>query len=255
MCWYRYVSLCLQGWVIAHFRHVVPRSRYQDYEWENPHVGKWRPQRGFKHVDHFGGLLDSMEHCHITWSRTSTDETWSLFRTCAGTPDGSWLGNKRWCVTCPSRFWGSTNMFKPFPDLLLWFCLLPQQMWLLSSWNLLCTSLASRRGVTRSRTTSLGSIQIGTLGGSTVYHILSSSTLLQSLTLSCRDLSTRIFLLTRTGPDVLLIHYRSLAAWETEWSMRWRFQRWFRIHSSSAFWRAFRPSIAVWPSTGSTEKV
>ena len=34
----------------------------------------------------------------------------------------------------------------------------------------------SSRGVTRSRTTSLGSIQIGTLGGSTVYPILSSST-------------------------------------------------------------------------------
>jgi len=30
-------------------------------------VGRWRPQRGFKHVDHFRGLLDSMEHCHVAW--------------------------------------------------------------------------------------------------------------------------------------------------------------------------------------------
>jgi len=105
-------------------------------------------------------------------------------------------------------------------------------------------SFPSSRGVTRSRTTSLGSTQIGTLGGSTVYPILSSSTLLQSLTMSCRDLSTRIFLLTRSGPDILLIHCRSSAASEAEWSMRCRFQRWFQIHSSSAFWRAFELIIA-----------
>ena len=105
-------------------------------------------------------------------------------------------------------------------------------------------SFPSSRGVTRSRTTSLGSTQIGTLGGSTVYPILLSSTPLQSLTLSFRDLSTRIFLLTRSGPDILLIHCRSSAASEAEWSMRCRFQRWFQIHSFSAFWMASRPIIA-----------
>jgi len=30
-------------------------------------VGRWKLHRGFKHVDHFRGLLDSMEHCHVTW--------------------------------------------------------------------------------------------------------------------------------------------------------------------------------------------
>jgi len=135
-------------------------------------------------------------------------------------------------------------MFRGFPDLLLRLCLLPQQMWLLPSWSLLCMLFPSSKGVTRSRTTSLGSIQIGTLGGSTVYPILSLSTLLQSLTMSCRDLSTRIFLLTRSGPDILLIHCRSSATSEAEWSMRCRFQRWFQIHSSSAFWRASKLIIA-----------
>jgi len=117
-------------------------------------------------------------------------------------------------------------------------------MWLLPSWSLLYMSFLSSRGVTRSLTTSLGSIQIGTLGGSTVYHILLSSTMLQSLTLSSRDPSTRIFLLTRTGPDILLIHCRSLPACETEWSMWCRFHRCFQIHYSSAFWRASVPIIA-----------
>jgi len=167
--------------------------------------------------------------------RTSTDETWRLFRTCAGTLDGSWPTNKRWCVTCRSGFWGSTDMFRGFPDLLLRLCLLLQQMWLLPSWSLLCMSFPSSRGVVRSRTTSLGRIQISTLGGSTVYPILLSSTLLQSLTLSCWDLSIRIFLSIRSGLDILPIHCRSLTTWEIEWSMRWRFQRWFQIHSSSAF--------------------
>jgi len=196
-------------------------------------------------------MLITLEACWIRLSivmspggRTSTDETWRLFRTCAGTPDGSWLGNKRWCVTFPSGLWNNTNMFRKFPDLLLRLCLLPQQTWLLPSWSLLCMSFPSSRGVTKSLTTSLGSIQIGTLGGSTVYPILLSSTLLQSLTLSSRDPSTRIFLLTRTGPDIFPIHCRSLAAWVTKWSMRWRFQRWFQIHSSSTFWRASKPTIA-----------
>jgi len=140
-------------------------------------------------------------------------------------------------------------MFRPFSDLLLRLCLLSQLMWLLPSWSLLCMSFPSSRGVPRSQATSLGSIQIGTLGGSTMYPILLSSTLLKSLTLSCRDLSTRIFLLTRSGPDILLIHCRSLPACEAEWSMRCRFQRWFQIHSSLAFWRASVPIIACLTSS------
>ena len=134
-------------------------------------------------------------------------------------------------------------MFRTFPDLVLRLCLLPQQMWLLPSWSLLCMSFPNSRGVTMSLTTSLGSIQISTLGGSTVYPILLSSTLLQSLTLSSRDPFTRIFLLTRTGPDILPIHCRSLPACVTEWSMRCRFQMSFQIHYSSAFWRVSIPII------------
>jgi len=96
-------------------------------------------------------------------------------------------------------------MFRRFPDLLLRLCLLPQRMWLLPSWSLLCMLFPSSRGVVRSRTTSLGSILRGTLGGSTMYLIPSSSTLLQSLIMSCRDLSTRIFLLNRHPPDPLQV--------------------------------------------------
>jgi len=98
-------------------------------------------------------------------------------------------------------------------------------------------------------TTSLGGILIGTSGGSTVYPILSSSTLLQRLRLQCRDLSTRMFLLTRTGADILMIQGRSLAPCETEWSMRCRFHRWFQIHSSLALWRASVPIISCLTSS------
>ena len=147
VCWYRFVSLCLQGWFIAHFRHVVSRSRYQDYERENPYVGRWRPQGGLN-------MLITSEACWIRWSIvmspggcTSTDETWRLFRTCAGTLDGSWPANRGWCVNCRSGFWGSTYMFRLFPDLLLRSCLLPQQMWLLPSWSLLSMLLPSSIGV------------------------------------------------------------------------------------------------------------
>jgi len=140
-------------------------------------------------------------------------------------------------------------MFRLFPDLLLRLCLFPQQMWLLPSWSLLSMSFPSSIGVTRSWTMSLGGILIGTSGGSTVYPILSSSTLLQSFRLQCRDLSTTMFLLTRTGEDILLILGRSLAPCETEWSMRFRFHRWFQIHSFSAFWKASVPIISCLTSS------
>jgi len=64
---YKFVFLCLQGWVIAHISHVVPRKKYLYYERPNPYVGRWTPKRGFADAEHFRGLLDSMEHCHVTW--------------------------------------------------------------------------------------------------------------------------------------------------------------------------------------------
>jgi hypothetical protein len=53
--------------VITHFRHIVPRKKYEDYEREYPYVARWRPKRGFTYADHFRGLKDSMEHCHVFW--------------------------------------------------------------------------------------------------------------------------------------------------------------------------------------------
>jgi len=70
-------------------------------------------------------MLDTLEVWWIQWSIvmssggcTSTNETSRLFKTYAGTPDGSWSANRRWCVTCRSEFWGTTTMFIPFPYLL-----------------------------------------------------------------------------------------------------------------------------------------
>jgi len=194
-----------------------------------------------------GGLLmlHTLEAWWIRWSivmssgdRTSTDETWRLFRAYVGTPDGSWPTNKRWCVTCWCWFRGSTTMFRPFPDLLRRLGLLTQHRWLLPSWSLLSMSLASKGAVSRSRRTMSGCIQIGTLNGSTVYPILLSSTLLPFLSTMFPDLSTRWLLLSRSGSDILSTHSRSSATSEAEWSMQWRFLRWFQIHSFSAFWRA-----------------
>ena len=48
-------------------RHVVSRKKYEDYERHNPYVGRWKPKRGFVDAEHFRGLLDSMEHCHVYW--------------------------------------------------------------------------------------------------------------------------------------------------------------------------------------------
>ena len=64
---YKFVFLCLQGCVITPIIHVVLRKKYLDYERPNPYVGRWTPKRGFADAEHFRGLLDSMEHCHVTW--------------------------------------------------------------------------------------------------------------------------------------------------------------------------------------------
>jgi len=129
-------------------------------------------------------------------------------------------------------------MFRRFPNLLRRLCLLRQHRWLLLSWSLLSTSLASRIGVSRSWRTRGGSIQTGTSNGSTVYPILLSSALHPFLSTQFPDLSTRRLLLSMSGPDILPTHSRSSAASEAEWRMQWRFLIWFQIHSFSAFWRA-----------------
>jgi len=63
----KFVSLCLQGWVITHFRHVVSRMKYEDYERDSPYVGRWKPKKGFADAEHFKDLMDLMEHCHVFW--------------------------------------------------------------------------------------------------------------------------------------------------------------------------------------------
>jgi len=186
-----------------------------------------------------GGLLilDTSEDWWIRWSivmssggRTSTDETWHLFRTYVGTSNRSWPAKPGWCVTWRSGFWASTAMFEPFPDLLHWLGLLSQQRWLRASWSLPSMSLASSRGVSRSRRARSGCIQMGTLNGSIKYLILLSSALLSFLSTQFPDLCTRRLLLSNSGPDILLTHSRSSATSKSEWRMQWGFQMWFQIH-------------------------
>jgi len=188
VCWYKFVSLCLHGWVIVHFIHVVPRKKYENYERQNSYVGRWIPKRRFADAELFRGLLDSIEHCHVTWMSYEHQRDVTPFQDVCWYSGWIMAGKQKMVRHLPERVLRQYEMFRLFLDLLLRFCLLPQHMWLLPSWSLLCMSLLSSRGVTRSRTTSLGSIQIGTLGASTVYPILLLSTLLQSP--SFQDVST-----------------------------------------------------------------
>jgi len=152
-----------------------------------------------------------MEHCHVTWRLYEHRRDVTPFQDVCWYSGWIMGGKQKMVCHLPElvlRQYRYVQTVPRSPTMIL--PLAPADV--LPSWSLFCTSLASRRGVTRSHTTSLGSIQIGTLGGSTVYLILPSSTLLQSLRLSCRDLSTRIFLLTRIVPDILPIHCRSSAA-------------------------------------------
>ncbi|RHN66508.1 putative aminotransferase-like, plant mobile domain-containing protein [Medicago truncatula] len=61
-----YMNL-LEGWVLAHFRHLVPRRKYEDYDRGDPYVGRWKPPRGFADDAHFICLMESMEHCLVIW--------------------------------------------------------------------------------------------------------------------------------------------------------------------------------------------
>jgi len=67
VCWHKFVSRCLHGWVLAHFRHLVLRNKYLDYDRADPYVGRWKSPRGYSNAGHFRGLMDSMEHCHVIW--------------------------------------------------------------------------------------------------------------------------------------------------------------------------------------------
>jgi len=173
-----FVSLCLQRWVIAHFRHVVTRSRYQDYERENPYVGRWKPRRGFKHADHFRDLLDSMEHCHVTWRPYEHRGDVTPFQDVCWYSGWIMAGKQKMVRHLPERVvrkYGYVQKVPRPPTTII--PLVPADV-VAAFLSLLCMSFPSSGGVTRSLTTSLGSIQIGTLGGSTVYPILLLSTLL-----------------------------------------------------------------------------
>ena len=57
----------MQGWVFAHFRQLVMRRRYEDYDRKDPYVCRWKPARGFSDVGYFKLGIDSMDHSHVTW--------------------------------------------------------------------------------------------------------------------------------------------------------------------------------------------
>jgi hypothetical protein len=59
--------MCLQGWVFAHFKTLVPRKREEDYLHVDPLGGKWKPPREFSDPEHFITAIDSMEHAHVIW--------------------------------------------------------------------------------------------------------------------------------------------------------------------------------------------
>jgi len=166
----------------------------------------------------------------------------------------SWPTKTEWCVICQSRFWGSTAMFRPFPDLLRRLSVFSQQRWLLPSWSLLSMSLPSRIGVTQYRRTMDISIQMGTWNGSTVYLILLWSTLLPFLSTQFPNLSTRRLLLSSSGPDIVPTHSRSSTTSVLEWRLQWGFLMWFQIHYFRHFWGHSIRLYRVWGGVGSAEE-
>ena len=105
MCWYKFVSLCLQGWVLAHFRNVVPKKKYEEYDRKDLYVSWWRPRRGFSNVGHFRGLMDSMEDSHVIWRSYERQRDVTPFQ------DVCWYS--KWIMA------GKATMVRHFPERVL----------------------------------------------------------------------------------------------------------------------------------------
>jgi len=251
LCWYKFVSLCLHGWVLrtsgTSFRGFVMMTTtlLLPRLWLNGNLP--------------GALLilDTIEIPLIRWtilmsseSRTRDDDTSRPFRTYAGTPDGSWQTKIGGSVTCQSGFLGSTGMSRLFSGLLQTLGILRQMTWLWHSWSLLYMSSASRTGVVWFWITSCGLIIRGTWDGSLEYHILLWTPLRPFLTtqlmpLLVLSLLTKRFLLSNSEPNILPIHTRSSTTSEPEWTVQWGIMLCFIIQMRLFAWcRAYSLSGA-----------
>jgi len=141
------LTLCLQGWVFAHFRNLLPKIHNDDYDPAiAPLVSQWKPTRALL-------ILDTTEMSLIRWTilmspggRKRDDDRSRPFKTYVGNPDGSWPTKTWGSITCHSGFLGSTSMSRLFPGLLQTLGFLRQRTWLWPSWSLPYMSSASKRG-------------------------------------------------------------------------------------------------------------
>jgi len=48
------MSLCLQGWTLAHFTNIISRIEDEDYDPTiSPLVSQWKPPRGISNPRHY----------------------------------------------------------------------------------------------------------------------------------------------------------------------------------------------------------
>jgi len=150
-----------KSWLMPFENCSSPIKKTLMPDWMDKNTPAWvnsrnlSTQRDVSHIACCYNTVSQKHNSHLQTfqklpDRTSLGETWRLFGTYSGTPDGSWPTGTGCAVTCRSGFWGSTVMSRPFSYLLQRLGILRQRMWLWPSRILLSMSLANRRGVIRS---------------------------------------------------------------------------------------------------------
>jgi len=244
VCKYKLFSLCFQGWVIAHFRHVALRKKYEDYKRANPYVGRLKPKRGFIDAGHFRDWMDSMENCRVIW------RSYERWRDVTPFQDVCWYAE--WIIASKQK------MVRHLPERVLrqygYVQTIPRPpttiMPLAPTYVAVSFFEFALHVVSQQQRGEpvLDDEPWKHLDGYIKWFYRVSHPLIVAPALVPGYVVPRHvyqeILVEQEGPDILPIHCMSSAAWETEWNMRWRFQRRFQIHSFSAFSSASGPSIA-----------
>ena len=152
-----FVSLCLQGWTMAHFTNIIPRIDDDAYDPTIASlVSQWKPPMGFSNPGHYRDTIDSLDHSHVIWR--PYERRWHItpFQDICWYSHGSLPAETGWSVTCQSGFVGSTSMSRHGPGFLHTLSLLWEMMWPRPSRSLLYMSSAISRGVIWFRITSHG---------------------------------------------------------------------------------------------------
>ena len=95
--------MCLQGWIFAHYKQLVPRKRELDYQLADPLVDRWKPSGDFSDPGHYRSTIDLMEHHNIIFRSYESRRDVTPFQDICWYSEWIMAGKDMMCCHPPER--------------------------------------------------------------------------------------------------------------------------------------------------------